>query len=608
KANFAADIFKSNMGVNVMDTVVITETTKIVDDENLDENPKPTTSNSAPTSENDKKEGTESSEPVESSITDMELGLSSKARDSGEEIGSAEENTHEKEVEDFGKIDVEENSDASLKQESSQQPIKFKSSLLLGSTDINQVSQAPEPTSSKGNEANSVNAEESAAINASQNISVHTDVHTETNQNKTISLSSQSSDLTSDGIPGDIKNHIVVCSTSSSFPANMEYLVGSIRASKNSGYRYSPKDEDKKAKTQGSNLPTEGDASLVNRENKESWFGNFSFLSSKTAQNENSKESLQDENTFPNMQPIIFLGEEEPSSGVKALLERYEKVYFISGTPLVKSDLVRARVMSAASAIVLLSPSTVEGEGGNADLSQKTDSSVASADAPSLLAVLNIESLTCNRSDFFLFVEMNYRENMQFIGGNTELNVNEAYIQSFFRPCFMSGHCYSHIMLDTLICQSFYNDNLISLLRNLIFSQGNITREVEYSKMVAAGLSPSELPPIKPNMDLAYPNSSIFLVDIPEVFFGCPFSSVFLHYCFKENAVCVGLYRNSASVIDYSTKGANQNSGSELINESASADNVPLSNTAYFVANPSPTSILVPGDKAYVLSSNFSRL
>ncbi|PVZ97088.1 hypothetical protein BB558_006963 [Smittium angustum] len=203
---------------------------------------------------------------------------------------------------------------------------------------------------------------------------------------------------------------------------------------------------------------------------------------------------------------------------------------------------------------------------------------------------------------------MNYRENMQFIGGNTELNVNEAYIQSFFRPCFMSGHCYSHIMLDTLICQSFYNDNLISLLRNLIFSQGNITREVEYSKMVAAGLSPSELPPIKPNMDLAYPNSSIFLVDIPEMFVGFPFSSMFMHYCFKENAVCIGLYRNSASVIENSTKAANQNSGSELINESASADNVPLSNTAYFVANPHQSTMLVRGDKAYILSSKFPRL
>ncbi|PWA02832.1 hypothetical protein BB558_001021 [Smittium angustum] len=576
-------------------------------------NAKPSTSDPAPTSENDKKEGTESPEPVESSIADMELERPSKAKDSGEEIGSAEENAHEKEVEDFGKIDVEENSVASPKQESSsQQPITFTSPLVLGSTDINQALQVPEPIPSKNNKTASIRAGESTTINASQNISAHTDVHTEANQNKTISLSSQPSDLTSDGIPGDIKSHIVICSTSSSFPENMEYLVGSIRASKNSGYRYSPKNEDNKAETQGSNLPTEDSTSLVNRENKESWFGNFSFLPSNTGQNENSKESLGDnivkENAFPNMQPIIFLSKGNPPSDVKALLESYEKVYFISGTPLVKSSLVRARVMTAASAIVLLSPSKANSEGSNTDLSQKTDISVASADAPSLLAVLNIESLTCNRSDFFLFVEMNYRENMQFIGGNTELNVNEAYIQSFFRPCFMSGHCYSPIMLDTLICQSFYNDDLISLLRNLIFSQGNITHEVEYSKMVAAGLSPSELPPIKPNMDLAYPNSSIFLVDIPEVFFGCPFSSVFLHYCFKENAVCIGLYRNSASVIDYSTKGANQNSGSELINESASADNVPLSNTAYFVANPSPTSILVPGDKAYILSSNFSRL
>jgi hypothetical protein len=48
--------------------------------------------------------------------------------------------------------------------------------------------------------------------------------------------------------------------------------------------------------------------------------------------------------------------------------------------------------------------------------------------------------------------------------------------QAMLRPSFMSGNVYTSSMLDTIICQCYYNTHLRDVLSQLIFSHNPDTR------------------------------------------------------------------------------------------------------------------------------------
>ncbi|OMJ28858.1 Calcium-activated potassium channel subunit alpha-1 [Smittium culicis] len=395
-----------------------------------------------------------------------------------------------------------------------------------------------------------------------------------------------------EGIPSNIKNHIVICITGSSFPDNMEYLVGSIRSSSFGQYKQkntfiSPRNSISSALSNNTEISNKiGNSSKSNSSHTEKYFDPIFGLRSEI---------------FSNPQHIIFLSKEPPSKTDRELLEKFENVYFIEGSPLSKPNMVRASISTATSALVLVNNNDTESENQDEYSSQKNSINIATSDAPSLVVVLNIESLTCNRHDFMLCVELNYKENMQFIGDLSPIVVNSEYIQSLFRPCFMSGNCYAPTMLDTLICQSYYNENLIPLLKKIVYPRVNITKIVECSKMIDAGLSRSEIPKLDSTPNIKQ-NSNLHLVPIPKIFIGGTYLSLFLEFSKRFGAICIGIYRNSNSVI------LNKKIKEPKLNfDKSDYDflNVSEYPTFYFVANPSYTTELVQDDLVYIFSLEY---
>ncbi|OMJ12825.1 Calcium-activated potassium channel subunit alpha-1 [Smittium culicis] len=395
-----------------------------------------------------------------------------------------------------------------------------------------------------------------------------------------------------EGIPSNIKNHIVICITGSSFPDNMEYLVGSIRSSSFGLYKQKNKFNSSRN-------------SISSALSSKSGIINKNSIGSKS--NASQKERDFDpvfglkSQIFSNPQHIVFLSKEPPSKADRELLEKFENVYFIEGSPLSKPNMVRASISTATSALVLVNNNDVESDSQDEYSIQKNSINIATSDAPSLVVVLNIESLTCNRRDFMLCVELNYRENMQFIGDVSPIVVNGEYIQSLFRPCFMSGNCYAPTMLDTLICQSYYNENLIPLLKKIVYPRVNITKIVECSKMIDAGLSRSEIPRLDSTSNIKQ-NSNLHLVPIPKIFIGGTYLSLFLEFSRRFGAICIGIYRNSNSVIlNKKTKEP------KFKFEKSDYDSLNVSEypTFYFVANPSYTTELVQDDQVYIFSLEY---
>ncbi|KAJ2609552.1 hypothetical protein GGF44_006281, partial [Coemansia sp. RSA 1694] len=153
--------------------------------------------------------------------------------------------------------------------------------------------------------------------------------------------------------------------------------------------------------------------------------------------------------------------------------------------------------------------------------------------------VLNIEALTYARADFFLSVEFIHRENMQFVGDTETVRINEVYAQAFLRPSFMAGRVYAPVMLDTLICQAYYNEHVLELMQRLIFSHGDVARALGMAKLSEAGIAGDDAHEEGEEEGAGH----VFLVEVPPRFHGRGYASLFSHCCFKHAAVPIGLYR-----------------------------------------------------------------
>ncbi|KAJ1926753.1 hypothetical protein IWQ60_003522 [Tieghemiomyces parasiticus] len=288
--------------------------------------------------------------------------------------------------------------------------------------------------------------------------------------------------------------------------------------------------------------------------------------------------------------PIVILSKNEPSGSQQRLLASFGNVYMVRGSALIRKDLFKAHIHLARKAVVL---SGLQHQSG--------DSTQHTADASALLAVLNIESLS-QSDDFFIVVEFIHRENMKFIGESETVPIDEMYAQAILRPSFMSGHVFAPCMLDTLICQTYYNNHILDIVKHLIFSHrlADDTVQLYFSPPPLAAATTVETEPClvdtqapededSASENSIPPNGGVeseppvttnlyghsFLVDVPAEFFGRLYLSLFTELCRVHCAVPLGLYR------------------------AVSHNRHPL---CYVLVNPGPTMVLRRGDRVYVLS------
>ncbi|OMJ29596.1 Calcium-activated potassium channel slowpoke [Smittium culicis] len=580
----ASNIFKSKLGTNVMDSVGINKSANPKKDDSITANKTVSLDNKVP-----ENELANQHEPI--NLTDE--SIESLKENSIDNISAKSYNDELPSTSAL--LDQE---STSLQNHDEENPLNKPHGVvtdLESSTHISPISNI--------SILNSKNTKNSPNISKPEKLSTSTDFSTDNAPIQSSSLLSSTinkvNQNNSNGLEetpdNQFTNHLVICCTGNSFPSSMEYLIGSIRTSIHGAYTYNKLAESSKSETE-SKVQIPSEESMF--ENKMSYF--FGISDSNKEKLNSTIKRPENITSFPNMQPIVFLCSSLPDDETKKLLEHYGSVYFVVGTPLSKHGLIKANITSALKAIVLLS-NNLGSNAGSGSLSNKTDINITSSDSPTLLTALNIEYLTMNNKNFSMHIEFNYRENMKFIGSNGELVINEEYIQSFFRPCFMSGNCFAPVMLDTLICQSFYNKDLISIIKNMIFPYGDITHDVEYSKMVSSGLPISEIPKNK-RYNKSSLDSSVFMIPVPDRFVGKNFSVVFSYFMFKHKTICLGLYRNSLDVLS----GQKPDNSNEERHSNESVIETYLNTDAvnYFVANPNPSTILNSSDRIYILSTS----
>jgi hypothetical protein len=110
-------------------------------------------------------------------------------------------------------------------------------------------------------------------------------------------------------------------------------------------------------------------------------------------------------------------------------------------------------------------------------------------------------------------------------------------------------------MIDSLICQAYYNPSLITSLYQLIIGSGGMKRNTNLINDVKA--------------------SNIYHIKIPKAFIGQTFESLFEYLTKNQNIIPLGLYR---------LPGCNKNK------------------TPYVVTNPEPNTELTNFDLCFILS------
>eukprot|EP01017_Pseudomicrothorax_dubius_P051183 TRINITY_DN9807_c0_g2_i5.p1 TRINITY_DN9807_c0_g2~~TRINITY_DN9807_c0_g2_i5.p1 ORF type:complete len:188 (-),score=53.08 TRINITY_DN9807_c0_g2_i5:60-623(-) len=123
---------------------------------------------------------------------------------------------------------------------------------------------------------------------------------------------------------------------------------------------------------------------------------------------------------------------------------------------------------------------------------------------------------------------------------------------------FASGEIYISTMLDTLMCQAFYNPYITSILDQMIMGGANLTSRTK--KMYKL-------------MNLQ--QSNLFLINIPPEFNEKTFGALFDHFALEKKMIAIGLYRG---------------------------EKTKKNNRPYVFIKPDADIKLEPKDKVYVLS------
>ena len=241
-------------------------------------------------------------------------------------------------------------------------------------------------------------------------------------------------------------------------------------------------------------------------------------------------------------------------------ISKYSQVFVVQGSALTESDLVRAGIFFAGRIIMLASESVAASDVGDAGM----DSLV---DAGSIFAYKLVRNLNRNAH---VVVEIVHRQNMAFMG---DQDSDKGFSNYRMSPQFASGSLFTSSMLDTLICQQFYNPELTSIVAQLI---SGMDREKEslYWRAILGNKDPV--------IDAMH-GSVLIQIPVERRFWGRKYKELAIRLM-GECRIPIGLYRDPDGAPSHNYQGINR--------------------LPYVVTNPDPDTKLNRFDLVFVLDQN----
>ncbi|RMX55773.1 hypothetical protein pdam_00020909 [Pocillopora damicornis] len=260
------------------------------------------------------------------------------------------------------------------------------------------------------------------------------------------------------------------------------------------------------------------------------------------------------------LKKIVFLGNKEYMAREWHQLCNFEDVFVLPGSPFCRADL-RAVNANLADMVVFLSPSTA----------RKTDDPKL-ADKESILASLNLKAMSFDDAVGMLsestrnaFAGPEFHEAPQVerrgsaYGCNVPIITEVAFDQSvqyldiddeddddlelYLTQPFACGTAFTVSMLDSLMSASYFNPDVLTLVRNLVTGGVNqfLEEHIAEGDELKGGLDAAQTADTRSRCKIV--QISLFDGPLAQYGDGGKFGDMFLHALQSSSMICLGLYR-----------------------------------------------------------------
>jgi len=267
---------------------------------------------------------------------------------------------------------------------------------------------------------------------------------------------------------------------------------------------------------------------------------------------------------------IVVLYPTDFPHSVWARVNIFEGLFIVRGSALEEADLRRAGVFRAKQVVVL----------GDA----KKDSSevVKGGKAAGLEALIDADAIFCyqcvkrmNESSETV-IEIVRHQNVSYL--DPESGLNSGDIDYKFTPQFAAGALFISSLLDTMVCQAFYNPQIIRVLSKLVSNAINdVQAETSSQNSTAKSKDSGDSQSVKKKKVLG---SSLYQISIPDGLESRTYGSLY-KFLAAKNIIPLGLYRGVFSHMKMGPK---------------------MNKDSYVFTNPPKDTELFSCDKVYVLS------
>ena len=214
-------------------------------------------------------------------------------------------------------------------------------------------------------------------------------------------------------------------------------------------------------------------------------------------------------------EPIVILNPEPIPPAVWTKVSKFPHIFFVKGSPLEQIDLERAGIDVASAAVILAKSRTRE------ELIMQS-----LADAETIFAYQGIKRMN---PDIKIITELVENSNIDFLNSDIEGFDSETTTALHFA----AGSVYTSSMLDTLICQSYYNPQITNVLGQLV--AGSDPRLIEeWNNSMSDHLD--KIGKIE--------ESHLFQIPVPQAFFRKTYGELFAFLLnMEEKVLPIGLFR-----------------------------------------------------------------
>lgn len=272
------------------------------------------------------------------------------------------------------------------------------------------------------------------------------------------------------------------------------------------------------------------------------------------------------------MMYIVILYPYELSHAVWHMISNFDGIFVVKGSPLEEEDIRRAGIFRAKNVVIMADSSTNR-------LSSETGTSKgleAMCDAEAIFAYKAMRRMNDKAN---VVVEIVKQTNIGYLDQVDDLE-GLMYDDDDYRftPQFASGELFTSSLLDTIVCQAFYNPQIVAVVNKLISSRDLKEVTAAVNKVTAdIHVGPGK----KQSLD-AVSSSSLYQMPIPKEFHnGGKYGDMFKQMA-QKGILALALYRGVNPQTNRGTK---------------------MNTLPYVYTNPHESVELFEHDKVFVLST-----